>query len=582
MENYIVSARKYRPGRFEDVIGQDHITTTLKNALSQKRMAQAFLFCGPRGVGKTTCARIWAKVINCEKPTADFDACGTCEPCRTFLEGASFNIFELDAASNNSVDDIRLLADQVRYAPQLGKYKVYIIDEVHMLSQAAFNAFLKTLEEPPAHAVFILATTEKHKIIPTILSRCQIYDFNRMSIADMVAHLRSIAAKESIKTDEEALHLIAEKADGAMRDALSIFDKLASFSPDGVFYNDVLKNLHVLDYDYYFRITEALIAQNTGEALLTFDEILKKGFPGDIFLEGLGQHLRNLYVLQLPETLKLLEVSEKLRVRYGEQAKIISPSFLVTGLNIVNQCGQQYRTSENKRLEIELCLLKLAYAQEVLKIPFKMPEARPLLPAFGKSSKPHAVTGNPDATANNPKPPKAEKMPAKSVTDSYQAAQAPASKLIQEQAPPNYGKTVKINLFSALEDDIEEEKEKLSLTNELLGNEWKNHIQNIASESIRNVCHAYQPTLLDNQIIFEVKAAMHKAIIDKEMSGFRELLTTLTDVEDIIPVVTVVATDDDESNHPRFMNPKDRLQLMLKVNPQLLKLNEVLDLRIDF
>jgi len=574
VENYIVSARKYRPARFDDVVGQEHITTTLKNALSSHRVAQAFLFCGPRGVGKTTCARILAKVINCENTTKDFDACGACAPCRSFIEGASMNIFELDAASNNSVDDIRTLTDQVRYAPQLGKYKVYIIDEVHMLSQAAFNAFLKTLEEPPPHAIFILATTEKHKIIPTILSRCQIYDFNRMGIAEMVSHLQGIAAKEKITTDEDALHIIAEKADGAMRDALSIFDKLVSFSPEGVNYTSVLKNLHILDYDYYFRITESLITQNTGEALLILDEILKKGFSGDIFLEGFAQHLRNLYVLQIPATIKLLEVSDKQKERYAAQATLISPSFLVTGLNIINQFGQQYKSSENKRMEIELCLLKLAYAQEVLKIPFKFPEAKPLLPASGTKKNDGIKLASPPTVK--------QETAAKSISESSQNPPQPAPKLLKEQSPPQYGKSVKINLFSVMEEEEESASIRIPLADEWVNSEWKNHISTLTSESVRNVCYAYPIQIKNSKICFEVNSVMHETMLRKELPSFFEKLRLICSEEELAFEITILARAEEDQHHPRFLGPKDRYIALLKENPLLEKLKDSFDLRIDF
>jgi DNA polymerase III subunit gamma/tau len=369
MENFVVSARKYRPATFNSVVGQGHITTTLKNAIKNNHLAQAFLFCGPRGVGKTTCARILAKTINCKSLTPELEACNECDSCKSFNAGNSMNIHELDAASNNSVDDIRNLVEQVRYAPQSGKYKIYIIDEVHMLSNAAFNAFLKTLEEPPSYAIFILATTEKHKIIPTILSRCQIFDFNRIQVTDISSHLNYIAGKENIDTEEEALHLIAQKADGALRDALSIFDLIVTFSSGNkVTYKTTIENLHILDYDYYFKMTDFLLQENISQTLLTYDEILRNGFDGHNFIVGLCEHFRNLMVCKDNVTVKLLQVSENVQKKYIEQANAASLSFLLSALNIANQCDINYKSSKNHRLHVELALMKLAHINAAINL----------------------------------------------------------------------------------------------------------------------------------------------------------------------------------------------------------------------
>ncbi|HNF47909.1 MAG TPA: DNA polymerase III subunit gamma/tau [Chitinophagales bacterium] len=361
MENFIVSARKYRPAQFLDVVGQEQVSETLKKALLSGKLAQSFLFCGPRGVGKTTCARILAKAINCENPNADLEPCNVCPSCTSFNQNASFNIFELDAASNNSVDDIRQLVDQVRYAPQSGKYKVYIIDEVHMLSQGAFNAFLKTLEEPPSYAIFILATTEKHKIIPTILSRCQIFDFKRISEKDIVKQLHKICDNEHVQAEESALHVIARKADGGMRDALSLFDKIVGFSGKTLNYQDVIQNLNILDYEYYFRFTEYFMEEDAGACLNAFNEIINNGFDGEIFLQGLAEHIRNLLVCKDEKTADLLESAEDVKVRYNEQAAQIPQTFLLNALQIINQCDIDYKTSKNKRLQIEVALLKICF-----------------------------------------------------------------------------------------------------------------------------------------------------------------------------------------------------------------------------
>ncbi|OJV36459.1 MAG: DNA polymerase III, subunit gamma and tau [Bacteroidales bacterium 36-12] len=360
MENFIVSARKYRPTTFDSVVGQSSLTKTLKNAIQNKQLAHAYLFCGPRGVGKTTCARIFAKTINCQNLSSEGEACNQCESCVSFNEQRSFNIHELDAASNNGVDDIRSLIDQVRIPPQIGKYSVYIIDEVHMLSQGAFNAFLKTLEEPPAHAIFILATTEKHKILPTILSRCQIYDFNRITVADTVNHLKYVAQKENVNIDDNALNIIAQKSDGGMRDALSIFDQLVSFCGDTINYQDVITNLNVLDYDFYFRLVDAFLRSDVSNALLIFNEVLNKGFDAHHFVTGLSTHFRDLLVCKDPQTVILMEVGADIGKKYQEQAKACPVDFLFMALKLNNDCDLNYRNSQNKRLLVELTLIRIS------------------------------------------------------------------------------------------------------------------------------------------------------------------------------------------------------------------------------
>jgi len=368
MDNFIVSARKYRPITFDTVVGQQHITSTLKNAIKNKQLAQAFLFCGPRGVGKTTCARILAKTINCLHCTDESEACGECESCKAFQNGNSFSVHELDAASNNSVDDIRSLIEQVRIPPQTGKYKVYIIDEVHMLSQAAFNAFLKTLEEPPSYAIFILATTEKHKILPTILSRCQIFDFNRIKVDDIAKQLEEIANREGVVYDLNGLHLIAQKSDGGMRDALSMFDQLVSFSNKNVSYQAVIDNLNVLDYDYYFKIGKAIVDEDAVQALLVFDEVLGKGFDGSHFIAGLADHFRDLLMAKDGKTVKLLEVSQNIRERYLAQSEGMNTGLLLSALAIANQCEVSYKNSRNQRLQVELALLKMCHISTAIQL----------------------------------------------------------------------------------------------------------------------------------------------------------------------------------------------------------------------
>ena len=407
MENFVVSARKYRPMTFDTVVGQGSITNTLKNAIHNNTLAQAFLFCGPRGVGKTTCARIMAKTINCLNPTENMEACNECESCRAFNNNASFNIYELDAASNNSVEDIRSLVDQVRIPPQIGQYKVYIIDEVHMLSAAAFNAFLKTLEEPPAYAKFILATTEKHKIIPTILSRCQIFDFKRITVDDIAKHLTYVAQSEGVNAEPEALNIIAQKADGALRDALSIFDQMVSFSGKNITYKDVIDNLNVLDYDYYFQIVDHILQGRTSDILLILNDIISKGFEPQHFVSGMGNHLRSLLVCKDAATVQLMEVSEQLKQRYLNQAQTCPLPVLVKALEINNQCDIDYRAANNKRLHLEIALLKMCgLCSSALALPttqaqpVQMPQNRPMQqPVSGGVS-----TGSTSAQPKAPEP----------------------------------------------------------------------------------------------------------------------------------------------------------------------------------
>ncbi|PWK77838.1 DNA polymerase-3 subunit gamma/tau [Mucilaginibacter oryzae] len=427
MDNFIVSARKYRPATFETVVGQQHITNTLKNAIKNNQLAQAFLFCGPRGVGKTTCARILAKTINCTNLQPNGEACGQCPSCKAFENGNSFNVHELDAASNNSVDDIRSLIEQVRIPPQAARYKVYIIDEVHMLSQAAFNAFLKTLEEPPHYAIFILATTEKHKILATILSRCQIFDFNRIRVEDMANHLASIAGKENISYEPDGLHIIAQKADGGLRDALSMFDQIVSFSGGKVTYRSVIDNLNILDYDYYFNITGSLLAEDTAKALLFFDEILSRGFDGAHFIAGLSEHFRNLLVGKDQSTLKLLEVSEGIKNKYLQQSQQASVSFLLSAMNIANQCDISYKLSKNQRLQVELALLKMCHLPSVFNLattPLTVTSAADGgLKKKPDTSAPAAINNTP---ANNPVPVAKPTPPVSHVPDKIAAVPAAA------------------------------------------------------------------------------------------------------------------------------------------------------------
>ena len=403
MENYIVSARKYRPLNFESVVGQKALTQTLQNAIRQNHLAHAYLFCGPRGVGKTTCARIFAKTINCLNPSSGHDACNECESCRAFNEGRSFNIHELDAASNNSVEDIRSLIDQVRIPPQIGKYSVYIIDEVHMLSTGAFNALLKTLEEPPSYAIFILATTEKHKVLPTILSRCQVYDFARITIADTIAHLQHVAQQEGVNASEEALNVVAQKADGGMRDALSIFDQLVSFCGNTITYERTIEVLNVLDSDYYFRMVDFALAHDVTGAMLLLNEVLQKGFDAGNFTTGLAQHLRDVLVAKDPQTITLLETADTIRRHYAAQAQHCSPQWLFAALDILNTCDIDYRTAKNKRLTVELALIRMTQ--------LGVQAAAPTTAAPIQNTQNTQKTQNIPTAQSAPNPPSVPKMP---------------------------------------------------------------------------------------------------------------------------------------------------------------------------
>ena len=422
MDNYIVSARKYRPSTFRSVVGQKALTQTLKNAIDSKKLAHAYLFCGPRGVGKTSCARIFAKTINCFHPTESGEACNECESCRAFNEQRSYNIIELDAASNNSVDDIRTLIDQVRIPPQVGQYKVFIIDEVHMLSAAAFNAFLKTLEEPPHHAIFILATTEKHKILPTILSRCQVYDFQRITTADIAEHLQYVASQEGITAEPEALDIIAQKADGGMRDALSIFDQVVSFTGGHITYKAVIENLNVLDYEYYFRLVDAFLQGNVPQALLIFKEVRDHGFEGQFFIGGLSRHLRDLLVSKDPSTLPLLEVSASVAQRYGEQAQKCSLAFLYRAMELSNRCDLDYRISNNKQFLVELTLIQICQI---------------IHPVGSTPQEPPLQKINPPTPGSVPQPaPAAQPQPQTRPASQPQAPHQPQANQPQVQAQP--------------------------------------------------------------------------------------------------------------------------------------------------
>ena len=476
MENFVVSARKYRPITFDTVVGQGSITSTLKNAIRNNSLAQAYLFCGPRGVGKTTCARIMAKTINCLNPTENLEACNECESCQAFNNNASFNIYELDAASNNSVDDIRSLVDQVRIPPQIGKYKVYIIDEVHMLSKDAFNAFLKTLEEPPAYAKFILATTEKHKIIPTILSRCQIFDFKRITVDDIAKHLAFVAQNEGVTAEPEALNIIAQKADGALRDALSIFDQMVSFSGKNITYKEVIENLNVLDYDYYFRIVDHILRGETSDILLILNDIISKGFEPQHFISGMGNHLRSLLVCKDPATVQLLEISDQLRQRYLVQSQTCPMPFLIRALEINNKCDIDYRAANNKRLHIEIAMMKMCtLCSQALNIPtaqaqpMQMPQNRPATgsqPSANQPTPTPQVAAPAKATESTPKPIPTPQQPSSSTIQQSTTQQSTVQQSTVQQSTTQQptirprGTTSGISISKAMQQAEQKAEEK--------------------------------------------------------------------------------------------------------------------------
>lgn len=626
MENYIVSARKYRPATFDTVVGQHALTTTLKNAIANQKLAHAYLFCGPRGVGKTTCARIFAKTINCLHPKEDGEACNECESCQAFNEQRSYNIHELDAASNNSVEDIRSLIEQVRIPPQIGKYKVYIIDEVHMLSQAAFNAFLKTLEEPPHHAIFILATTEKHKILPTILSRCQIYDFNRISVSDMVEHLESVALKEHVETEPEALNVIAQKADGGMRDALSIFDQVVSFTNGHITYKSVIDNLNVLDYEYYFRLTDCFLENKVTECMLLFNDVLKKGFDGNHFITGLSSHLRDLLVSRDPATLPLLEVGASIRERYQAQAQKCTPQFLYKAMKLCNDCDLNYRLSKNKRLLVELTLIQVAQLTAEAEEPGQGRSPKQTLsPVFNQATaqaaqpatpKPQPAAGNyaaqpagnyastlqqpnasyrpaepvqpatsapsPQASASGTGPMHANPLPKTSAEKkipvmkpgsigiSIRRSQAPQT----EKAAPAAQATAAIPQADAnWEDYIFNEKD--------LNYYWREFAARLPKEEAANAGRMMnmQPQLLKDGVTFEV--AVDNDIVQKYMQQLAPHIETHLRTQLHNRKIRMTVRVSAPNENIRAYSHVERFQMMSQKNPKLLKLKEALGLELS-
>ncbi|MBQ3522799.1 MAG: DNA polymerase III subunit gamma/tau [Bacteroidales bacterium] len=553
MEKFIVSARKYRPNNFLALVGQESIATTLKNSIKRDQLAHAYLFCGPRGVGKTSTARIFAKTINCLNPSEDLEPCGECESCRSFAEGRSYCIHELDAASNNSVDDIRLLTEKVRIPPQIGKYSVYIIDEVHMLSSAAFNAFLKTLEEPPAHAIFILATTEKHKILPTILSRCQTYDFNRISIEDIVKNLSEIAVKEGISIDTDSLHVIAQKADGAMRDALTLFDQTVAFCGTQVEYSAVIKNLNVLDYDYYFNLIECSLGGNFAKALLLFDEVLSKGFNALYFIGGLSRHLRNLLVCKDSSTLKLLEMAPTLVDKYKVQCERCSFKFLYDSLAATVKCEADYRASNNQRLLVEFLLIRLSQFGK----PQPQQQVQPQQQSQGQAQQQVAEIVRHEAKNEVVAPAVSGGFSIKGIMQKAQAAT-----------------TVSVVESNAV-------KEDKSITKEALLEAWKRMGDSqTAYPRLGTAIKQSEPVLEDDNvtIIFNVSNSAQKVWIEK--NSILSLTKFLQDELDNRNLKLLVKVKEVVEQEKKLYMPHEKAEFLLKNNPELRELHKELDLDI--
>ncbi|MFN4082205.1 MAG: DNA polymerase III subunit gamma/tau [Bacteroidia bacterium] len=580
MENFVVSARKYRPARFDTVIGQEHVVNTLKNAIKNHHLAHAFLFCGPRGVGKTTSARLLAKTINCTNLTDEIEACNECESCKSFNNNSSFNVYELDAASNNSVEDIRALVDQVRYAPQGSKYKIYIIDEVHMLSSQAFNAFLKTLEEPPSYAKFILATTEKHKILPTILSRCQIFDFHRIGVNDAVKQLKEICKKENIEAETEALHTIALKADGAMRDALSIFDRIVSFSGNKITYNDVISNLNILDYEYYFKSTNLLLANNMAGMILLFDEILTNGFDGLQYITGFEEHIRNLMVCKFPDTNKLLQVSESVAIKYKQQANSCSAGFLINALNILSNCELNYKQSNNQRLYVELTLLKLCNLLQVIN-----PSAQQ--PMVDEKKKMIDSSENENATINIQKNQNEEDL-----SNNQSIHQRPVADIPQGSASNRLEKLkqkLKEQLQNKSQDDfngenIENEIEEINnnITEDDFANVWNSYIEHLMKSNktrISSFLNQAKKTLNNHTVLIELRSKLEADLFNEEriemIPFFRNRLqNTLFEFEVIVNEQLIETT--------KALTKQEQLKIITDKNPAIATLIQKLGLEIDY
>ena len=575
MENFIVSARKYRPSTFNSVVGQSSLTVTLKNAIKSNHLAHAYLFCGPRGVGKTTCARIFAKTINCQNLTADFEACNECESCVSFNEQRSYNIHELDAASNNGVDDIRSLTDQVRIPPQIGKYSVYIIDEVHMLSQGAFNAFLKTLEEPPAHAIFILATTEKHKIIPTILSRCQIYDFNRITVADTVKHLQMVAEKEGVTVDVNGLNVVAQKSDGGMRDALSIFDQLVSFCGNNITYQGVIENLNVLDYEYYFRLVEAFMKGEVSKTLLLFNEVLNKGFDAHHFITGLSSHLRDVLVSKDPQTIALLEVGADIGERYKTQAQSCTPDFLFQALKISNDCDIDYRQSKNKRLLVELALIRLCQLTDEKKKSILIDEKPAPIQKIAVEATSQTNTQPIAQTPPTVQRPVVTPKPKDVAADSKPSFVRPGS--ISITAP-----VITIHQSEVGGNDVVSEPTLISnkdFTEDELLQAWQQFAETIPEQGRMTSMFLSTYPKLTSKTSFEVTVS--NILQEKELKRLQQDIQSFIHIQLENSQVRMTIKVMEETAVQRANSPEDRYRIMAEQNPALDILKNGLQLEID-
>jgi DNA polymerase-3 subunit gamma/tau len=614
MSKFIVSARKYRPNMFKDVVGQQHVTHVLKQALSTGKVAQAFLFTGPRGVGKTTCARILAKTLNCLNPREDFEPCNECNSCESFTNNASFNITELDAASNNGVEHIRSLIEQVRFQPQQGKSKVFIIDEVHMLSLPAFNAFLKTLEEPPSYAYFILATTEKHKIIPTILSRCQIYDFKRIQVKDIVQHLQMLCEKEGLKADDDALHLIAQKADGALRDALSIFDRISSLSKGHITLEVVTTNLNILDYDYYFKVIDHLLLADTSNILLTFNDIVSRGFEPDIFLLGLAEHVRNLLVAKEKATQPLLEVSEKLAKKYIQQSENSSQTFLLNALHYLNECDVNFKMAKNKKLHIELYLIKVAHINQAVQVQLNGPTPVAEKKTLDQSPIISAPIAEPASTNKKEKETKETKEAKEAKITSTAASTNTASQVVAEpietikKAEPASTSTAqksntpnpavaakavsglksklsglkKLSLDSITESVIEKDQEEKSvvkkeLTLENLTEAWTKYSENVESNSVRTTLLDTELSIVDGAIISKVGSKVAAGHLQEEDNLMQYLRTYFGDAGLKRMIEVDASRMEEHQKAQKVLNPKEIFTKFCEKNPLIEKFTKDLD-----
>ena len=593
---YIVSARKYRPMSFDTVVGQSALTMTLKNAVKSGKLAHAYLFCGPRGVGKTTCARIFAKAINCQNPTAEGEACNECESCQSFNEQRSLNIFELDAASNNSVEHIKTLMEQTRIPPQLGKYKVFIIDEVHMLSTAAFNAFLKTLEEPPAHVIFILATTEKHKILPTILSRCQIYDFERMTVANTIDHLKHVAEKEGIGYEEEALAVIAEKADGGMRDALSIFDQAASFCQGNITYQKVIEDLNVLDSEYYFRLVDYALENKVSEAMVLLNDIINKGFDGGLLVQGLAKHVRNVLMAKDPQTLPLLEVSDQQRQRYQEQAQRCPTPFLYKALQVMNQCDINYRQSSNKRLLVELTLIEVAQITQPDEGPASGRKPRRLKSLFKqlimqsqpKTAAPQVAVA---ATPSQTKEPAQPAPPAVSVPSLRVSIQepAPAAATPQKVKAGSLGLSWnnlrqsanrKMNILpGTIGVEQKTDKEESAFTQDDLELQWMSMCNRMPQKLVGIATRMKNMTPVITELP-KVEVVVGNELIQAEMEKIRGSIQNTLKIYLHNSGIELTIRVDEHREEVKILTRGEQLEELLKANPSVGKLREVFDLEL--